>query len=116
MLLILDFPEPDLPISKTFFFLGFLTSLLRTSAGGASAAGSAWEAMGRDEVAGGLELEDGRIGGKAEVMEKVGGDASADGRGVAVAVAWLRCGSCCVRTELACVTGATPPETIDTYI
>lgn len=32
MLLILDFPEPLLPISKTFFFLGFLTSF-RTSAG-----------------------------------------------------------------------------------
>lgn len=73
MLLILDFPEPDLPISRTFFFLGFLTSLLRTSAGGASAGGSVWEAMGRVEVAGGMELEDARIGGKAEVTEKVGG-------------------------------------------
>lgn len=30
MLLILDFPEPLLPMSSTFFFLGFLTSF-RTS-------------------------------------------------------------------------------------
>lgn len=28
MLLILDFPEPLFPMSRTFFFLGFLTSFL----------------------------------------------------------------------------------------
>lgn len=75
--------------------------------------------MGRDEIVGGLELEDGRIGGKAEVMEKVGGgneSRSAGGRGVAVAVAFalagLWCGSGCVRTELTCATGGKLPEIV----
>jgi len=39
MLRILDFPDPLFPISRTFFFLGFLTSLLAGPCG--VAAGSA---------------------------------------------------------------------------
>jgi hypothetical protein len=65
MLLMLDFPEPDLPMSNTFFFLGFLTSL-RMSAGAAAAARSALVEESMYEVmvpnnkdawlAGGLEM------------------------------------------------------------
>ena len=45
MLRMLDLPEPDLPMSSTFFFLGFLTSL-RTPAGVVSPReASAYEAI-----------------------------------------------------------------------
>jgi hypothetical protein len=42
----LDFPDPDLPMRRTFFFLGFLTSF-RTSEPASGGGGSPNEAMTR---------------------------------------------------------------------
>lgn len=53
MLLMLDLPEPDLPMRSTFFFLGFLTSGRSSAAGCASVAAAADdEASGLDAMAG----------------------------------------------------------------
>ena len=45
MLRMLDLPEPDLPMSSTFFFLGFLTSLRMSAPDAPGAELSTYEAI-----------------------------------------------------------------------
>lgn len=45
MLRMLDLPEPDLPMSRTFFFLGFLTSLRMSVTAPSERVLSVYEAM-----------------------------------------------------------------------